>query len=266
MKNTIKKWLPAVLFGLSSLAHADLGDIDVIETAGTQEKTGLHGMIGVAALSVPKYSGADDREISPLPLIMLDYNDTWYFHLNRAGVWAFKGDQNAWRLGLIARPYRERNSGCCDELDNTSDRDTSLGVGVAASLKLPVGELSADFVHDVLDNADGAWGELMYRVAILDALPKAQVKIGFGAQWLGSNVADYYYGITNSEAAPGRAAYDVDSTVNWKATLMGSYAISRSFTLMGGGGYTYFGDNIDDSPIVETSGDLVGFVGLGWQF
>ena len=47
---------------------------------------------------------------------------------------------------------------------------------------------------------------------------------------------------------------------------MGSYAISRSVTLMGGGGYTYFGDNIDDSPIVETSGDVVGFVGLGWQF
>ena len=200
-----------------------------------------------------------------MPLINVDYNDTFYFHINRLGWWAYKSASETTRVGLIAKTRRERDSGSTQELDNTNDRDASFGLGVALKSQLGVGSVDFNIVYDVSDNSDGAWAELGYKYPLYKDTA-FRLTMGLAVEWLSSDVTDYYYGIRNSEAAPGRVAYDADSAFNGRINLVGNYSIGNNWALIGGLGYTYFGDEIADSPIVEESGDLVGFLGVGWKF
>ena len=59
--------------------------------------------MGVAAASVPEYSGSDKQDETAIPLIVLNYNNKWYWNINRGGVWLLDNADESLRLGLAAK-------------------------------------------------------------------------------------------------------------------------------------------------------------------
>ena len=81
--------LIAILLGSSSsLALAAEGD------------SAWSGMLGATALYKPQYIGDDDEQMDGAPVIVVDYDDTFYFNIDRGGWWFWKPNES-WRVGAV---------------------------------------------------------------------------------------------------------------------------------------------------------------------
>ena len=78
--------------------------------------------------------------------------------------------------------------------------------------------------------------------------------------------SDYYFGVQPSEAAAGRRAYDLDGTGNWGLSLMGYTRLTPQWFMLAGAKYTYYDEDIEDSPIVDKYYSYRVFFGIGYKF
>ncbi|HYQ71935.1 MAG TPA: MipA/OmpV family protein, partial [Gammaproteobacteria bacterium] len=120
-------------------------------------------------------------------------------------------------------------------------------------------------VTDVTDNSDGQQvvGEVFYKYRTGDLM--LQPSAGF--VWQSEDYNDYYYGVKNKEAVPGRPAYSADDDFNYRLGAVAIYQQKTSpWMLAGGLRYTFFGDEITDSPIVDEDEELMAFIGVAYTF
>jgi len=69
-----------------------------------------------------------------------------------------------------------------------------------------------------------------------------------------------------SEAAAGRRSYDLDGTGNWGLSLMGFTKLTPQWFMLAGAKYTYYDEDIEDSPIVDKYYSYRLFFGIGYKF
>ncbi len=87
-----------------------------------------------------------------------------------------------------------------------------------------------------------------------------------GLNWKSSDTANYYYGVTESEASEVLPAYDVGAVTNAFGRLAVSYTISEHWKLVSVIQYERLARDITRSPIVEGDSVKTGFVGLYYEF
>ncbi len=280
MKTTMRLLAAGFALCATGIAQATLNDIGLDYAGDTAEegKKGLTGTLGIVEVLRPEYSGSDKTDLSLMPLINIDYNDSIYFRFNRAGAWLLKFD--SWRVGLVGVLQRDRDSGSADELDGTDDRDSSFNVGPNFVVNLPYGKLDGRVVTDITGNSDGTSAEGGYQLPLVNKPGVANVWMRGAVEWQSSEVTDFYYGIKPNEDCPdiagdndkacpaglNRPRYRAGNAVNWKLAAYASVNMTKNWVALLGGSYTKFDENISDSPIVEGSSDLMGFLGLGWNW
>lgn len=249
----------AALAAASTATYAVDLDVGVDGANAPKTEKDWSGMIGLAVLSKPEYIGSEDTEGAGAPVIIVDYKDTAYFKVNKAGYWFWKPNEQ-FRAGAVVRI---RQGAWEDDDDSIKDQkplpagfdepDTQAEPGVNAQYKngdfkveasLTSGEdvnLKVDFDYNLIANKE----HLLFVRLGVESLGEDEVKY----QWYGDD-----------------SSYDNDSAVNTSLGLIGLYTLNPSWKLLYGATATSLDDEIDDSPIVEEDTYNIAFVGALWVF
>ena len=262
MKTINKFAIATLLVSASSVALAavdsDIGSVPDYDASNPEKD--WSGMLGLAVLSAPEYWGSEDTEGTAAPVIMVDYKDTAYFKVNRAGYWFWKPNEN-YRVGAL---LKIRPAAWEDDDDSIED----LG-------PLPAGfdepdaqaEAGVNFLYKrdrFSAEAQLTSGEDVNLAINLDynviQSPELVLIARLGIDQLGEDTVLYnWYGDDDD-------SFDPDSAVNTSLGLIGIYNLSKEWSLFFGATTTSLDGEIDDSPIVEDDNYTVGFVGAGWNF
>lgn len=137
-------------------------------------------------------------------------------------------------------------------LNGMDERDGSFEAGAEIEWKTPWVDVNAKWMADVSGDRKGtrfgldfekSWG--FGENVILSA--------HMGATWLDDKFVDYQYGVRPEEALTNRAAYVGESTVNIEYGVRGAYLIDMNHSILVDVGITSLGNEIKDSPLVDTS-------------
>lgn len=179
-----------------------------------------------------------------------------YLMFGRERPWSFKT--------ILASSLDGHDASDTDFLSGMDERRITTEGGFEASYETGVADFSLSTRNDLLSEHDG------YRV-------DAEISRSW---WLGRFImtpeisysywdgdrSDYYFGVRPSEAAAGRRAYDLDGTGNWGLSLMGVTKLTPQWFMLAGAKYTYYDEDIEDSPIVDKYYSYRVFFGIGYKF
>jgi len=262
MKKILIPALLSVAAYSSSLFAAGAGDLSTMPEMEGKSASGWSGMLGLAALSAPEYVGGDDSEGAGLPVIIVDYNDRFYFKVNTLGVWLWKPN-DSFRIGLAAKPRKGWESDDGDLLDGRSDRDDQTEFGVNFRWNHEKLTVEGMFLS-ASDESEGSSALLKARYMFIQNSDMALIG-GVDIENLDEDIVDFYYGTDGTEVA-GTPVYEGDSVTNTSVMLAVMYNINKEWMAVGGVKATSLGDEISDSPIVEDDAYNVIFAGAVWKF
>ena len=84
--------------------------------------------------------------------------------------------------------------------------------------------------------------------------------------WMSAEVVDYFYGVSETEARPDRAAYSPGSSFEFGVELMVQRPLGAGFTVLGLAGVSAIGGDIKDSPLVDGDYEVEGALGVMYSF
>lgn len=212
------------------------------------------------------YKGYDDDEkAQAIPLVLWE-NDTFFVRATSVG-WKLVANET-WEVAAIGEFHGDGyDSSDSDFLNGMSDRDQSFNAGAQLTWKMDNGfGLRGTWVADVSNEHDGyqTRGEGFYvHRAGNWAFRGAASVVYTSDDWV-----DYYFGVRPGEAIPNvRPQYSGDGEVNYRGSAVALWNPGGSkWQIVGGAIFDAYGDEIDDSPIVDDSTMFTGFLALGYRF
>ncbi|WP_353572467.1 MipA/OmpV family protein [Candidatus Albibeggiatoa sp. nov. BB20] len=149
-------------------------------------------------------------------------------------------------------------------LTGMEDRDFSVGLGLAAKVKLGLFDVNASIQQDISNNSDGLLADLS--LGMTRPITR-QLIAGFkvGATYQDSDYSNYYYGVLPSEARDSRPAYELDNTINPYVQVNAIYRLNKVWSLNSAIIYTQLDSEIEDSPIVGNGNEMTILLGITYQ-
>jgi outer membrane protein len=146
------------------------------------------------------------------------------------------------------------------------ERKFSMDVGASADWRVKgIGNFELAVVADALDRSGGVetsigWNGLL-RAGSWFIVP------GVSGRWQDASLVDYYYGVTESEALPGRPEYRPGAAFKPEVSILANRYIgeSRRWSFFARAAHEWLPSNVSDSPIVQGDGNTSIFLGLGYS-
>ncbi|MGD0078782.1 MAG: MipA/OmpV family protein [Sedimentisphaerales bacterium] len=212
-------------------------------------------------ITVKPYKGMDST-IYPIPVITA-VSAPFYFFIDTAGYRLFSDSNMAfdvigkWRLDGY-------NADKSDDLDGMHNRNMTVDVGGEFSVTGDWGNLYARILTDAMGQHDGQEFRVTYAKPF--KFEKSKISPSVGVALLSSNLADYYYGVRDNEARPGRPAYNPGASVNWFVGLDAHYQLNDDWTLLTSITYYWLDSDIRNSPIVNKDYTMSIIAGAMYRF
>ncbi len=266
-----KAWVSLLLLvGLLCCATAPVrADLGVTEIPIVDAPPGTAGLgFGIRGGTSP-YVGIDnvssmenDNDTDLVPLYL--YEGKFLFsHGTSAGVHVVNTDR--FGVDLLAKYRFDRLESDADIFfAGLDDREQTIDGGLSLSLKGAWGKLSATWVADLLDNHNGSEVDLTYRYTRQPGRWSLSPFISYVHQ--DQDLTNYYYGVSNQEAAIDRPAYRTDSAEFWRAGINSSYQWSKRMLLFANVAFESVPDTVVDSPLVDEDHLTSAMVGLAYMF
>ena len=219
--------------------------------------------VGLAvAYSDEPYRGMDS-DVMPFPV--LRYRGKRFSAFGPNLSYLLIGLQGPWSFSATLSPafdgYDADDSSFFDGMD---DRDMTVEGGFEVEYDTDIADFSLSYKHDLLNEHDG------YQVDVGVRKPwfvgRFIIAPSVSYNYWSNDRSDYYFGVRAGEATAVRPEYEVGGTSNWEAGVFASTDITRRVFALAGLGYTYYDDDIRDSPIVSADGKFRVFVGFGYMF
>lgn len=155
-----------------------------------------------------------------------------------------------------------------DSLEGINDRDFSFMAGVTYTHPFEIAQLTVSAETDITNKHDGQ------RVVVSANRPllvgdKRLWMINLSAQveYLSSSYVNYYFGVDENEATDSVfAQYTAASVIQPGMALSGYYQINKKWNIAASLRLQALADEIKDSPIVDGSTSLNGFMGVTYSF
>lgn len=185
----------------------------------------------------------------------------------------FRGLQlgwHAWRqpglqLDVVAQARLEGFDASDVPIAGLRDRRASMDLGAALTLSGDAGKLEFTALTDALNRSGGQELALNYGYPIRAGRVRITPKIG--VRWWSSAMADYYYGIRQSEVARGAPmAYAVSSTLVPEVGVNVLAPLNRRWVLWGALRYQRLPSEVANSPLVAKSSASTLLVGVSYAF
>jgi outer membrane protein len=212
-------------------------------------------------ITVKPYKGMNPT-IYPIPVITA-VSAPFYFAIDTAGCRLFSDSNMTFDLigKLRLDGYNGEDS---EKLDNMHNRNMTIDVGGDFGISGDWGNLHTKILTDALGQHDGQEFRVTYAKPFEFEKSKISPSVGFAL--LSSNLANYYYGVRDSEALPGRPAYDPGASVNWFVGLDANYQLNDNWTLITSITYYWLDSNIRNSPIVDKDYMISILAGIMYRF
>ena len=161
--------------------------------------------------------------------------------------------ESGWELGLVGR-IQTLGLGVSDApgLSGLEDRKWTLELAPTIGWRGWPVHINFKSYTEILDRHDGSISQLAF---------------AFPYEWSGGYIiprvelihqskgfANYYYGVSTSEANPLRPAYQAGNALNYLLKVRWGYAVSDNWLLTGSVGYEFLDSEISNSPIVSEDG------------
>jgi outer membrane scaffolding protein for murein synthesis (MipA/OmpV family) len=240
------------------LTAAILGGMSNLATAESDNKD-WNGMVGLTALYKPQYIGDDDEQTTAAPVIVVDYKDTAYFNIDRAGWWFWKPNET-WRVGAVLQIRKQawdKDNGHLRDVrplpSNFDDPDTQAEPGVNVRFKMD--RFTAEAQVTAGEDAN-ALIEGKYNLMETDQFV---VTAKLGVEYLGEDQVNYsWYG--------DKGSLDNDSATNVSLGVSAVQTLTPSWKLLYGVKTTMLDDEIDDSPVGQDDAYTVVNFGGAYSF
>jgi len=246
------------LVSVSALANSTLDSMSNLPDVKGEANKGFHGQVGLGLANMPEYIGSNNTENIAVPLINVNYNDTFYIKFNRLGAWFYKND-NGFRVGgVLTRQAGYDKGELPQNLTNRMGKEDTTLVGINAQYKKGMFSAEAGFLAGMGDNGkndEGSDGGKFYAQAGYTFLATPQytltgmVKI---AKW-DEDIVEYYYGTKHA-------------STNVTLGLVGTYKVNDKWTVLGMATTTSLGDEIADSAITEDDSSNMILIGATYSF
>ena len=148
--------------------------------------------------------------------------------------------------------------------NGVKDRDSSIDLGLQMSYAVGAGSINGSLTGDVSSTHKGYGLDVNYSHNI--PLFGGHLQPAAGLEFKSANYTDYYYGVSNSETATGRAAYKAGSAINPYLSYSYFYPINANLSLIHSTSVSFLDSEIKDSPLVDRSNTWSSFVGVGYKF
>ncbi|MCL2892635.1 MipA/OmpV family protein [Brenneria tiliae] len=238
---------------VSGLAASDSGFIWLSDTPN-ETKWGLGGGV---SYQKPPYKGYGS-EVSPFPLV---YFENKWLSLYGNNLDVKVGNWGNVELALhgeyaLGEGYEESDA---DILDGMQKRRGGFWGGPSVAWRTDFGTLYANYLTAGNKGQRALIGfTKQFDYGKVTLAPYAR------AAWLNGKYVEYYYGVRDAEARPGRRAYEGESTYNLSAGVRIGYTLTEHQRLHLDAGVTRLGSGIKDSPLVDSS--TVPKVTLGYLY
>jgi outer membrane protein len=228
----------------------------------TLELSGKAGLGLAFRASTSPYAGAD-QVLDSLPLYVFE-GDRFYIHSSRAGI-KFSTSRYAHAEAFISSrlegfPYEETPA----SLAGMEQRNPGLDGGIAYRYDGPMGIAAIQVTNDISIESNGTELTLGYGYRWRNG-PWA-VSPYFTLAYRDGDLNDYYYGVRADEATPQRPEYTAGDGFNLGLGLYGQYSVTRNWKLLAGIGAEYLSSEIRDSPIVDKTWLMSGYLGAIYDF
>ena len=77
---------------------------DSTNAAPATSTNGWNGTAGAGFIVFPRYTGGQKLQALPVPLLSINYNETFYVEIERVGVYVLASDDKKIGLGLAVEP------------------------------------------------------------------------------------------------------------------------------------------------------------------
>jgi outer membrane protein len=235
----------------------------VAQTPSVEASKGWNGTAGAGAMVFPKYVGGKSSQIWPIPILSINYDETFYVELERVGVYLLASDDKKIGLGLALEPRFGYSAKDGARLGGMATRRDSLEGGPTFDWDFDVIAFSVAWFGDLNRSSRGA----SVRAAVYKPLLKdAHWEIGalLALDRINGKLADYYFGVRPNEATPARATYRPGPASNPSLGFSGTYNFNKHHALMFGGSMARLGGSARNSPIAESSRSSMVYFGYGW--
>lgn len=258
---TARLTILGILLCLGRYAAAD----ELLGPAETKMSTPLRVGAALAYKGKPYKGYDDDEQWAAAPLVI--YEGEHFFFRGTSTGWKFiNQDDFEFDVRVEARldGYDSHDSNALRGMD---DRDPSVDGGLGMTWRPGGGPLSFDLVAvgDLGDKSDGY--EVRAGGSYVVHNGSWATRLGAFVVYDSDDMVDYYYGVKQSEAIPGRPAYSPDGEAIFRVQALTAYRFSESrWMAYFGGRYDFLGDEITDSPIVGDDYQYILMTGFTYTF
>lgn len=221
--------------------------------------------LGLAAVSsVSPYPGYDQK-VWPFPAVHYD-SGRFYVDGIAAGYYLVKrpGDDLSLDLTVATNDFdpTQTSDAALRKLDR---RSPSLMAGLRYRHRASWGLVQANVAHDVSGHSVGETAQFEYGFPVLHGVFDLVPSVGEG--WSSGKFNSYYYGITPGESAEsGLPVYRPGAGWNPYGKLVMDYHLGARWNVFAQARYTWLGDAVRHSPMVDQRSLTSYLVGLSYTF
>ena len=258
---SVKRFIKSALFVVCQFAaselYAEASDPDA-------EDNFVSGRLGIGGVVSPRYSGGSHYRAFAVPLASLRFGDYAYIDYWQAGLYLVGNQEKTIGLAVVATPRLGFNARDGERLSGMMTRRSSVETGLSLDYGSDAGGISLGYLHDVTGASDGTIVRLLgFRQ--IEISKRVAVEAFVGIEHLDSRVANYYYGIGNSETTASRPFYKPGSATDLNAGLHFNWDFGGKNTILFGYEVTRLGDPLASSPITERRVGNLFYLGYGWR-
>lgn len=230
--------------------------------AADQEKWVWDISLGIAVFHENSpYLGADGRT-QELPFLSIEWGPL-FFEGDSLGMFLYGGEN--WKIAVSVGfdMFGDTNRGNSLELKDMAELDDVYNASIMTFYEAGWGALDLQLSTDISNKHDGTTASLSYSYPL--SYKSWELSPYLSAQWVSSEVTEYYVGVSEVDAKKGRPAYASTSGTNFGLGINGVYSINDKHSLFADLKGTLYSDELKDSPIIDTD-DAVLSVIVGYLY
>ena len=217
------------------------------------------------------YERKDNDEILPVPFIGARIKNFYYEAPVELGYHFYNTENltlTAYGRYNLYTGYKPKDME--NEFKDMDRRKDDFHLGVRG--KYNFGPYKTGIISRVSGDVSGKSDGLLARIEINQPVllgEKVMILPYAGVEYMSGNYTDYYFGIKESEASRGinkGKSYKADDSFNFEAGVRSIISVNKNFKVFLSAGYTRYGDNIADSPLVKDRDIYTVGTGVSYSF
>lgn len=206
-----------------------------------------------------------DNKSEAAPLINIEATD-YYVRINQAGYYLANDGKNQISV-IVEMPGDQWDSGETDRFKRLDDRDEAINAGFQLRSKQSFGVFNTVLAWDIVDASGGYYADFSYGYP-WQATDKLMIKPGAGIQWLSSDYANYYYGVSAREATKIKGLNEDTIHAQERPYLYvnAEYKLTDKWTIIAAANVKQLTGEIRDSQLVSNSTDITTLAGATYKF